>query len=391
MHAVFRMLVLAAAVVATTLAAPAAEPEFVWPPKGPAFVMDPEAALEQARNEKKPVLVYIATEACPHCKVMAKETWPQKAVIDATKDVVCLAVYRWRRPGDEPSTPSGADEKKAKNTTEDSDWAIRLDVKGYPQFRLLDGWGEPLPSSDRHANSRDAKDVIAAIRDAIAQVKDAKKPAAPDAPAKLVERLPKSDRAGATDPVGSVRCRTWLRALAKGEWSAQDLASLWKADDDGLLRMRLLQRMGGDTVPDCSIDVAEEAVKGPSDYHRGEALRLLGKAGGGRAVKIVADVITRCCNGGGGFHNPNNVLCEATESTLAKPDRGYVEALGRVLATQQANNYATVLATKSLVAIGKLGGKGDMDLVRPHLETARKLEGPLAGQIRKEVESLLGK
>lgn len=394
MHAALRALAAAAALfvfAAVGRPAPAAEPEWVWPPKGPQWMTDPEAALEKARAEKKPVLVYVATEACPHCKVMAKETWPEKSVVEGTKDVVCLAVYRWRRADDEAVTGAPRAEGRARGGTEDSDWAIRLDVKGYPQLRILDGWGRTLAGSDRHANARTPAQVLAAVRDALDQAKDARKPAAPDLPEKLAARLGKSERAAAGDPVGSIRCRTWMRALAKGEWSAQDVVALWRADDDGLLRMRLLQRMGGDTVPDCQIEVAEDAVKGASDYHRGEALRLLGKAGGGRAAKVLAGVILQCTGGGSRFHNPNNVLCEATEATLAKPDRAYVEALGSVLATQQANNYATLLATKSLVAIGKLGGKGDLDLVRPHLEKARKLEGPHAKQIRAEVESLLGR
>lgn len=76
------------------LAAPADEVKSVWPPTGPKWETDPEAAFARARAEDKGVLVYIATEACPHCKVMAREVWPTAPVVAAAKDVVLLAVYR---------------------------------------------------------------------------------------------------------------------------------------------------------------------------------------------------------------------------------------------------------------------------------------------------------
>ena len=316
---------------------------------------------------------------------MAREAWPKKEVIDASKDVICLAVYRYRR-ADDPVTPSSKDAKKG--AVEDGEWAIRLDVRGYPQIRLLDGWGRALPSAGSYESARDAQQVVAAMGVAEREGRHRTKPSGPDVPANLLARLAEKDRAAAGDPVGSVRCRTWLRALGKGTWTNEDVLALLHADDDPVLRLRLIERLSDAKLDDEAAAALGEAVDGTNDYVRGAALKLLGKTGGPRAVKVLAETIGKGVDGGKGWKNPNNVLCDAVEASIGAPDKALVEPLGRVLATQQANNYATVLATKSLVAIGRKFGA---DLVRAHLEQARKLEGPLAPQIRKEVDSLLGK
>jgi thioredoxin family protein len=382
----------AAAVAATSLAAPDEAP-LVWPPAGPVWETDPEVAFAKARETGKGVFVYIATEACPHCKVMAREVWPKPAVIAAGKDVVCLAVYRWRK---DATTPGGESKKGPEESAQDSDWAMRLDVKGYPQIRLLDGWSRPLPSSGAHEMDRNADQVVAAMAAARAEGRKSEKPAAMRVPDKLLARLAEKDRAAAAEPIGSVRCRTWLRALDKGEWKPADLAALFRADDDAVLRVRILERLGGAKLgptmgkgyDDAVVEAVAESVDGANDYVRCAALRLLGRLGGPRAVKALRDTIAKALDGKSGWNNVNNVLCEAVEASIGTADPSLTEVLGRVVATQSANNYATVLATRCLVAIGKASGA---DAVRPHLERARKLEGANAPAIRKEVEGFLGK
>jgi hypothetical protein len=317
---------------------------------------------------------------------MAREAWPKQEVIAASFDVVCLAVYRWRR-ADEPETPSSKDVAK-KGGVEDGAWAIRLDVKGYPQIRLLDGWGRALPSAGAHEFARDAQQVVAAMTIARQEGRGRAKPASPDVPAKLLARLAEKDRAAATDPIGSVRCRAWLKALEKGAWTPAELVALLRADDDPVLRVRLIERLGDAKLDDAAAGVLAEAVAGENDYVRGAALKLLGRTGGARAVAAIGETIEKGAAGGKGWKNPNNVLCEAVDASIATPDKALVEPLGKVIATQAANNQATLLATRSLVAIGRKFGA---DAVRAHLEKARKLEGPLAPQIRKEVDSLLSK
>jgi HEAT repeat protein len=316
---------------------------------------------------------------------MAREAWPKQEVIDASRDVVCLAVYRWRRH-DDPETPSSNDAAR-KGAVEDGEWAIRLDVRGYPQIRLLDGWGRPLPSAAAHEYARDAKQVVAAMDVARKEGRGRPKPDVVAVPAKLLQRLPEKDRAAAADPIGSVRCRTWLKALEKGAWSSADMLALLRADDDPVLRLRLIERIGEAKLDDAAAGALADAVDGTNDYVRGAALKLLGKTGGARAVALLAATIGKGVDGGKGWKNPNNVLCDAVEASIATPDKALVDPLGRVLATQGANNQATLLATRSLVAVGRKFGA---DLVRAHLERARKLEGPLAAEIRREVATLLG-
>lgn len=56
----FRALLLALAVLA---AAPAVAEERPWPPTGPKWETDPEAAFAKARETGKGVFVYVATES----------------------------------------------------------------------------------------------------------------------------------------------------------------------------------------------------------------------------------------------------------------------------------------------------------------------------------------
>jgi hypothetical protein len=312
---------------------------------------------------------------------MAREVWPKAAVIAASQDVICLAVYRWRT-GDAP-----ASEPARKPAVSDSEWAARLDVKAYPQIRLLDGFGRTLPSSAAHELDRRPEQVVAAMAAANAGGKAAQPPAPRKLPAGLLSRLPGKDRAAALDPIGSVRCRAWLSALEEGEWSAGDLVALFGADDDPVLRLRLIERLGAMRLDEAAIDALAEAVLGDNDYVRGAALKLLGRTGGERAVSALRDTIGKAVEGGTGWKNPNNVLIEALDASIATADRTLVDVLGRVLVRHGANNYATVLATKSLVAIGRKSGA---ELVRPHLERAAQLEGGQAAQIRREVDAFLG-
>lgn len=324
---------------------------------------------------------------------MAREAWPKPSVIEAGKDVVCLAVYRWRKDEATTGSPKGG---AAKTDTQDSEWAIRLDVKAYPQIRLLDGWGRPLRSSSAHEMDRTVDQVVAGMNAAKSEGKKPRKPDVPKVPAKLLARVAEKERDAVTDPIGSVRCRAWLRAMEKGTWTSAELVALFETDDDPVLRLRILERLSetklgpsnGDGYDDAVVDAVAKAVDGDNDYVRGASLRLLGKAGGAHAVQVLRDTIAAGLDGKTGWKNPNNVLCEAIEASIAAPDKSLADVLGRVLATQAANNYATVLATRSLVAVGKKCGA---DVVRAHLERARKMEGPLAGQIRKEVEGFLGK
>jgi hypothetical protein len=50
-------------VALASFAAPLAAGELPWPPTGPKWETDPEAAFAKARDEAKGVFVYVATES----------------------------------------------------------------------------------------------------------------------------------------------------------------------------------------------------------------------------------------------------------------------------------------------------------------------------------------
>lgn len=369
---------LLAAVVCTVVAAmrllPAQE-QSVWPPAGPVqWETDPETAFARARKEGKGVFVLIATEKCPHCVVMARDAWPKQQVVEASKDAVMLAVYRW------------ADPKSGE--ARDSEWAKRLNVKGYPQIRILDGWGRTMPGTWGREYARTAAEVAAAID--LSKAATGKKPDAPRFPEKLAGHLASTDRKAAVDPVGCVRARVWLAALAEGAWPTADLVALLRAVDDPLVRIAAIERLasGTPTLDDPALAALDEALAGDNDYVRNAAMQLLGKVGGPKAAKALGAVITKALDDRGRFKNTNNVLCEAVETTIGMADPSLVDVLSRVVSTQEANNRALLLAVQSLVAIGRKSGA---DLVRKPLEAAGKKEGPFATGIRKEIAEFLGK
>jgi Thioredoxin-like/HEAT repeats len=364
----------ACAALAGTRVLPAQE-QSVWPPAGPRhWETDPETAFARARKEGKSVFVLIATEKCPHCVVMARDAWPKQEVVNAAKDAVMLAIYRWADPKSEEA--------------EDSEWAKRLNVKGYPQIRILDGWGRALPSTNGHEDARSAVDVAAAIKRSKAPPK--KKPEAPKIPEPLAQHLTSKERSAAMNLVGCVRARVWLDALTKGSWPAPDLVALLRAVDDPLVRIAAIERLGADMpkLDDPLLAALDDVLTGDNDYVRNAAMQLLGKAGGPKAAQSLGAVITKALDDRGTFQNNNNVLSEAVETTIGMADKSLVDVLSRVVTTQEANNYALVVAVKSLVAIGRKSGA---ELVREPLEAARKKEGALANQIQREIGDLLGK
>ena len=106
---------------------------------------------------------------------MAKEVWPSKEVVEASKKVVCLAVYRW-------------DQSQGENSVIDSEWAIRFNVMGYPQFRYVDGWMRPLegPLGTSRTKLGIKSDMLAAV----SAVKKKRKKSQIKLPDVLKEKIP---------------------------------------------------------------------------------------------------------------------------------------------------------------------------------------------------------
>ncbi len=324
---------------------------------------------------------------------MAREVWPEKDVIAESDEVVFLAVYRWMRAGDVPTTPRDP-EPGAKagsgSDTRDSEWAIRLDVRGYPQVRLLDGWGRPLPSSDRYASARTRGDVLQAIAAAKREGKGKPSEEAGRAvpPKSLLARLPADLRDEVARREPWVRARVWLRALREGRWKTTDLAALWDAEEDPVVRRAVLESLSGGDDDKVAARLVEQGLAGANDYARGAAIAACARVGGDVGVLGLVGVIEKALAGATGWKNPNNVLCDATKAAKDLPDLRLVPPLSKVLAKESANNSATLLAVQALVAIGEKHG---MPKVKEPLTRARDLKGALEAQIRKAVDAAIGK
>ena len=47
---------------------------------------DAEAAVQMAKNDKRPLLVYVTAADCLHCRTMEKRTWRNAAVVRAVEE-----------------------------------------------------------------------------------------------------------------------------------------------------------------------------------------------------------------------------------------------------------------------------------------------------------------
>jgi hypothetical protein len=303
---------------------------------------------------------------------------------------VFLAVYRWAR-GDEgrPATTGGeknGDEKKPPpDETRDSEWAIRLDVRAYPQVRLLDGWGRPLPSSDRYASLRTAKDVAAAAEAANREAWPIEKAVSPKYSKAVLARLTPPERDRVARPEPWVRAPVWTRALVASSWEADDLGALFEVEEDPLVRRAVLERLGPKDKGALEKVVAP-ALSGRNDHVRSAAIAACARIGGEAAVEGLLRAIDAVTAGKSGWKNPNNVLCDAVAASRSIPDPRFVPALSRVLERNDANNSASLLAVESLIGIGRKHG---MAAVKEPLSRAKDLPGAHQARIRSLVEKAL--
>lgn len=320
---------------------------------------------------------------------MAREAWPKTDVIESSKRAVFLAVFRWARDEDKVTTPSDGGGKAKSGSTKDSEWAIRLDVMGYPQVRLLDGWGRALASSDRYANLRTGAQVVEAVDAAIRDAKQSKEAYAPVSPSKaLLDRFPGVDRDEASRPEPWRRARAWLRALEKGKHSAADLARLWDAEDDAVLRKAILGMLAPGEKDAVAARLLAEGLGGANDYVRGAAIEASVKVGGDAGAKSLLSVLEKALSGKAGWKNPNNVLCAVTSAASRLPDVRFIDPLAKVVEKHDANNTATLNAVEALIAIGKADG---MPKVKAALLAARDRPGAHQKRIQSLVDSALGK
>jgi hypothetical protein len=346
---------------ATALPARAQDAKGKWPPVGPTWETEPAKAFARARAEQKAVMAYVATEGCPHCVVMARETWPSDEVKAVNGDVVFLAVHR----------------------NDDVDWTTRLNVIAYPQTLFLDGWGEVLPNGREHVFIRDKQQLVAAVKKFAGGRVTATAPRT--LPPALRAAVPKALQDAAVSPDCDVRTAVWRELLPK--LSPALVSQLYGSESDAVVRLEALRAMPRDREHrDAAVELASAAVADANDYVRQEAIALLAATGGKGAATALAAVIDKVLGGRSGFANPNNMLCAATKAAATVADPGLVDALARVLKQERANNSATHLAVAALAAIGKKHGR---DTVKAALELALKVDGNGADRLHAAARAAL--
>jgi hypothetical protein len=324
---------------------------------------------------------------------MAGQVWPAPQLEKKSREVVFLAVYRYgvvppgaRAEGLSPVSAQGGRPKAS--PTDPSDWAIRLDVQGYPQFRLLDHWGRPLEDSDRHAGARSVDQVLAAADAAKAGARGGSAPPDVRLPVAVLEKVPKDRRETAASPDPDARVKLWREVLGDAKWDPRILAALVQGDPDPVVRMEALARFPAAAPPAECVAALRLGVDGSNDYVRARCLDLLGGAGPDGAA-IIRETVEKALAGGADWHNPNNVLCGALSAAEKTADPSLVEVLGKVVRKVGTNNSALVIATRALAATGKAHG---MAPVREHLLAAKAREdGPVMAEVRRIADNALGK
>jgi hypothetical protein len=346
---VMRSLLLAVLAGITSSLVAQSEPALPWPPEGPVWETVPARALERARNEKKAVMAYVATAGCPHCVVMARETWPTDDVKRCAEDVVFLAVHR----------------------NDDVDWTTRLNVIAYPQTLFLDGAGNVLPGGRDHAFARTKEQVVAAVRAFAGERETVLRPLR--VPQELLRGgMPKQRIQQLGSPDCDVRLAAW-RQMLPGLTPAQ-LQVLFVHEPDAMARLEALRAMPRTSAHHAAAtELATKAAGDPNDYVRQEA---------------VAAMIDAVLAGESGYANPNNMLCAATKAAATVAEPALVEPLASVLRKEKANNSATHLAVAALAAIGERHGK---PAVEKALELALAVDGAGAERLHVAARAALGR
>jgi hypothetical protein len=335
--------------------------ELKWPPVGPVWETEPAKAFAKAREQSKAVMAYVATADCPHCVVMAKETWPTPEVKAVNDDVVFLAVHR----------------------NNDTDWTTRLNVIAYPQTLFLDGWGEVLPNGRERVHIRNKEELVAAVKAfAGKRPTEARVPAVPR---DLLDALPKALREQVAVPDQDVRIAVWRKLVSN--FSPSQLEQLYGCEPDALARLEAVRAMPHDQKNrKAAVELAKSAVADANDYVRQEAITLLTAVGGKDAAKVLAEIVEKVLGGRSGYANPNNMLCAAVKAGATVTEPELVDALAKVLKQEKANNSATHLAVAALAAIGKKHGKSK---VKAALELALSVDGTNADRLHDAARAAL--
>ena len=274
-----------------------------WPPGEVAWETDPERVFARAQAEAKPILAYVGSAGCPHCKRMVQSTWCDPGVVAASRrNAVFWAIHR-RGQGKRAASES----------------AVRLGVRAYPQLFVLDPWGSPLEL--RGGGTRGTRLRVGRSADSVLRAVSAGAERLPARPTRLAP-LPAGlgGAAELRDPNGFVRARAWAPRLAG--LSSADLARVFDWERDAVTRVRVLNRLAGrDDAPPA---VWAASLRDPNDYVRQVGLAAIAQRRERRVIPAVVELLERIAHRGSGrleLQNPNNVMADLIATLEALPDR----------------------------------------------------------------------
>ena len=105
--------------------------------------MSVEDALGRARSEKRLVMVDVYTDWCGWCKKLDSETYADKRVAEALKEVISIRVNA---------------EKGGEAVAE------RFGVRGFPTILFLSGRGEVLKKVEGYVGADEMLEIVTALR-----------------------------------------------------------------------------------------------------------------------------------------------------------------------------------------------------------------------------------
>ncbi|MEZ6187346.1 MAG: thioredoxin family protein [Planctomycetota bacterium] len=335
-----------------------------WPPGDVDWETDPEAAFARAQAGRRPVLAYVGSVGCPHCARLARELWRDPEVVAASRErAVFLAIHR-------RGTEAGSD----------SEGAVRLGVRAYPQLFVLDPWGQPLdlrPGATPVARTRVGRSADSLLGGLVAAAErlPPSPPRLPPLPAELPQRPELSD------PLAARRARGWAALLP--ELSTPALVALAGWETDPVTRVRALSALAGREPVRGLGDLWLRALRDPNDYVRRAAVAAIVQREERGLLPEVRSLLEELAHGGrvaAYLQNPNNVLGDLLQALTALPDpeaEGVLIWLLRRLDARNANR------ARAAAALGALARRAPTPAIRAALEEA--LDAPCEHARSREV------
>jgi len=288
---------------------------------------------------------------------MESRTWPAPEIAKAAEDVVMLAIHRNNNP----------------------EWATRLNVIAYPQFRYLDGYGRELDLQGGGLNSpRNVEDVVRAIEAAEGARISGFRP--PKLPGELTNAVgaDKVRQLESEDPVA--RLTAWETLVAESGLSPELLFQIFPDIPDAWVQLKAIQTLRK-VAPQAAARLALlHAESVPSDTLRIEMLESIAAADPKAASGLLKKIVGLVNGGKSGWSNPNNVLCAATDAAAIVASLELIDPMTEVIAKEAPNNAAWFNAARALQAIGHRHGE---DKVANFLRAAREeydtYDGPKNG------------